>query len=194
MDFNSQGINQLYPPRIPPPSNYDPVSDRCRRDLGHNQQHNFYRDHHFNPRTMREATEIEIELEKERIREEMIMHEIRKRLYFEDEAKRNQLMERESALPRWGQYFSSPKMEFKSQTSIPLAQGRSLEERIAISLEEKIRLNGRFHRGSAGRRISEPFNPERGASITGLKRKAPGVDAIELLPNHFLKKKAKECK
>ncbi|XP_012841106.1 PREDICTED: uncharacterized protein LOC105961422 isoform X2 [Erythranthe guttata] len=189
MDFNSQGINQLYPPRIPPPSNYDPFSDRCRRDLGHNQQHNFYRDHQFNPRNMRDAAEIEIELEKERIREEMIMHEIRKRLYFEDEAKRNQLMERESALPRWGPYFSSPKMDFKSQTSIPLAHGRSLEERIAISLEEKIRLNGRFHRGSAGRRISKPFNPERGESMTGLKRKAPGV---EFLPNHFLKKKAKE--
>ncbi|KAL7093290.1 hypothetical protein ACP275_11G031700 [Erythranthe tilingii] len=193
MDFNFQGINQLYPPRLPPPSNYDPFSDRRRRgpDLGHNQQHYFYRDHHFNPRNTSEA--IEIELEKERIREEMIMQEIRKRLYFEDEVKRNQLVEGESALRRWGPFFSSPKMVFKSQTRIPLAHGRSLEERIAISLEEKIRLNGRFHRGSAGRRIPEPFNPERGESITGLKRKAPGVDAIELLPNHFLKK-AKEWK
>lgn len=117
---------------------------------------------------LREA--IQVELEKERIRREVIMSEIARRRLLEAEVRRGLMMEKESALQRGGDGFpfgSSPRLEFDSSMRLPLsgarANGRSLEERIALSLEERLygRYGGggydtmQFQRGAVDRRISE---------------------------------------
>ncbi|KAL3840665.1 hypothetical protein ACJIZ3_025256 [Penstemon smallii] len=132
----------------------------------HHPPHPHY---HPYPHDMHEA--IQREIEKERIREEIIMAEIARRRVLEAEVRRELMMERELALRRGSEGFpfgSSPVMGL--ETRLPLlgtgTDGSSLEERIALStIEERERLNGRhesrgfetlpFQRGAADLRISE---------------------------------------
>lgn len=88
---------------------------------------------------------IQREIEKERIREEVIMSEILRR---RAEARREMMMEREMALRRDGNCFPyglSSLIGFDSPTSRPLLRtkitGRSLEETMGLSFAESERLN-----------------------------------------------------
>ncbi|KAL0428068.1 UNVERIFIED_CONTAM: hypothetical protein Slati_2981600 [Sesamum latifolium] len=144
-------------------------------------------------------------LKKQRIRQEIILSEIERRYALEAEVRMELRMEMELALRKGGNGFPfgpCPQMEFESPTRSSLlgrrAEGRSVEGRFAMSLEEMRRLNGRhesgssgtqpFQRGTADLRISEAKHDD---NISGSKRKAVsplGIDATE----HSSKKKAKE--
>ncbi|KAL6558148.1 hypothetical protein OROMI_018498 [Orobanche minor] len=89
---------------------------------------------------------IQREIEKERIREEVIMSEILRR---RAEARREMMMEREMASRRDGNdfpYGSSSLIGFDSLTNRPLLgtkiAGRSLEKTMGLSFAESERLNG----------------------------------------------------
>ncbi|KAK4431887.1 hypothetical protein Salat_0950800 [Sesamum alatum] len=244
MEFNHRGVNQQASPRIPRPSDYSYVADQPLRagylgpDLWQNQRE-FIRDHHPpsqiyphprpfrhphlppHPHDMHEA--IHREIEKQRIRQEIIMSEIERRYALEAEVRMELRMEMELAQRKGGNGFPfgpCPQMEFESPTRSSLlgirAEGRSVEGRVAMSLEEMRRLNGGgsfgshpFERGTADLRISEVKPVADGGkekqkviilaknddNISGSKRKAvtpPGVDATEHSLTGISKKKAKE--
>ncbi|XP_073062508.1 uncharacterized protein [Primulina eburnea] len=110
-------------------------------------------------------------IEKERIREEIIMSEIVRRRVLEAEVRRELMMEREMALRQgidWFPFGSSPVMGLESPIRPSLfvtkAEGWSAEERLGMALEDKEKLkrsdNGGletlpFQRGTADLRISE---------------------------------------
>ncbi|KAL6984921.1 hypothetical protein U1Q18_018302 [Sarracenia purpurea var. burkii] len=129
-----------------------------------------YSDHDFgrlteviqNPHNIREA--IRREIEKERIREEIITTEIARKRSLEAELKREILLGREMGLCRveGSSLFSGlmppppppppplpPSMLFESRRSLlHQSEGRSLEERFPLSLE--VRLGYRAHRAIGG--------------------------------------------
>ncbi|KAL8040858.1 hypothetical protein ABFX02_10G127600 [Erythranthe guttata] len=173
-------------------------------EFGRNHHHRHYQHHQQNfhppnPRLlapphqhldMHEAI-IQREMEKERIREEIIMSEMMRRRVLEAEVRREMMLEREYSLRRGGidGFPFGP-----SSTRAPLlgvgSEGRSLEERIAFSVTERERLNGRHvdslpfqTRSSVDLRISEvKVNKEKKKiilmakpeeNVSGSKRKAP---------------------
>ncbi|XP_073307062.1 uncharacterized protein [Primulina huaijiensis] len=117
---------------------------------------------------------IQEEIEKGRIREEIIMSEIVRRRVLEAEVRRELTMEREIALRQgidWFPFGSSPVMGLESPMRPSLlvtkAEGWSAEERLGMALEDKEKLkrseNGGsetlpFQRGTADLKISE-VNP-----------------------------------
>ncbi|PIN08230.1 Deoxyribodipyrimidine photo-lyase [Handroanthus impetiginosus] len=243
MEVNYPRINQQASIRIPQPPNSSCLAEQAHRGvtagyMGPNigpVQREFFRNHQLphhlyphphpfhHPCDMHEA--IQREIEKERIREEIIMSETRRRV-LEAEVRRELMIERELALRRGGgslPFGSSQQMEFDSPMRLSLlgtrAEGRSLDERIAMSLELTNRLNGRheiggfdtlpFQRGTTDIRISEVKPVSEGdkekpkvillakpdENTSGSKRKAVtplGVDASELPSNDISRKKAKE--
>ncbi|XP_073067027.1 uncharacterized protein [Primulina eburnea] len=114
---------------------------------------------------------IQREVEKERIREEIIMSEIVRRRVLEAEVRRELMMEREMALlqDRNGFPFgSSPVMGLESPVRPSLlvtrAEGWSAEKRLGMALQDKEKLKRSeyggletlsFQRGTADLRISE---------------------------------------
>ncbi|CAL5328240.1 unnamed protein product [Camellia sinensis] len=103
-------------------------------DFGHSSD--FIR----NPSNVREA--IQRELEKERIREEIIATEIVRKRMLEAELRREMALAREMALRR-GEGFSTfsaqSAMRFEPRLSLlHQSEGRFLEERLALSLEERL--------------------------------------------------------
>ncbi|XP_073158000.1 uncharacterized protein [Henckelia pumila] len=130
---------------------------------------------HPHPQDLHEA--IQREIEKERIREEIITFEIVKRRVLEAEVRLELMMEREMAMRQTGSGFpfgSSPLMgpesPMRPSLLVPKA-GWSAEERLGMTLEDKEKLkrieNGRletlpFQRGAADLRISEIKNASKG--------------------------------
>ncbi|KAH6817441.1 hypothetical protein C2S51_001044, partial [Perilla frutescens var. frutescens] len=91
---------------------------------------------------------IRRELEKERIREEIIMSEILRRRALEAEVRSELMMERELALQGRSNGFGSPsRMGLDLPMRLPLvdtrAKGRFHEERIMLSLTQRNNLNNR---------------------------------------------------
>ncbi|KAL7097258.1 hypothetical protein ACP275_10G133100 [Erythranthe tilingii] len=178
-------IRQQASPQIPQTTTASFLTEQARRggymgseftEFGRNHHHHHYQHHqqHFHPQNprhlapphqhldMHEAI-IQREMEKERIREEIIMSEMMRRRVLEAEVRREMMLEREYSLRRGGVdgFPFGP-----SSTRAPLlgvgSEGRSLEERIAFSVTERERLNGRHvdslpfqTRSSVDLRISE---------------------------------------
>ncbi|KAL7224324.1 hypothetical protein ACSBR1_025725 [Camellia fascicularis] len=172
-------------------------------DFGHSSD--FIR----NPSNMREA--IQRELEKERIREEIIATEIVRKRMLEAELRREMALGSEMALRR-GEGFSTfsaqSAMRFEPRLSLlHQSEGRLLEERLALSLEERLGYQAhhsvggfemmRFTR-NAEPKISEimpPVEANPKGNLSGAKRKAvtpPAVVGASELPPVGLKKKLKE--
>ncbi|KAL8493097.1 hypothetical protein ACS0TY_024353 [Phlomoides rotata] len=134
---------------------------------------------------------IKREIEKENIREEIIMMEIMRRRELEAEVRRELMMERELALRRGSHEvsFSTPSVtEVNSPT-------RPLEERIVPSLMDRERLNGMsesggfeplpFHRGSSDIRNSEAIpitNVPKGLEPLPFQRGIADVRNSEVIP------------
>ncbi|KAL7137932.1 hypothetical protein ABFS83_10G128500 [Erythranthe nasuta] len=215
-------IRQRASPQIPPTTSTSFLTEQARRggymgseftEFGRNHHHHNYQHHqqHFHPRNphllapphqhldMHEAI-IQREMEKERIREEIIMSEMMRRRVLEAEVRREMMLEREYSLRNGGidGFPFGP-----SSTRAPLlgvgSEGRSLEERIAFSVTERERLNGRHvdslpfqTRSSVDLRISEvKVNKEKEKiilmakpeeNISGSKRKAPSPPTQPLTP------------
>ncbi|KAG8367619.1 hypothetical protein BUALT_Bualt16G0091100 [Buddleja alternifolia] len=148
------------------------------------------------------------EIEKERIREEIIISEIARRRALEAEVRRELMMERELALQRSGDGFpfgSSQQMGFDPPMRFAITgtrfEGRLLEERIAMPQEEMRRLNGvresggletqPFQRRAVDLRISEIKPVSEGGkekvillakpdeTISGSKRKASTPPGVD---------------
>ncbi|XP_073269079.1 uncharacterized protein [Primulina huaijiensis] len=136
-----------------------------RNDYPHNVHHS-----HSHLQDLHEA--IRREIEKERIREEIIMSEIVRRRVLEAEVRRELMMEREMAMRRGSDgipYGSSPAMRLESpmrySNSGTRPEGWSAEERLGMALEDKEKQRGRhenegsgalpYQRRSADLRISE---------------------------------------
>ncbi|KAM7511664.1 hypothetical protein LguiB_010539 [Lonicera macranthoides] len=101
------------------------------------------------PMDFREAMQREIE--KQRIREEIIATEVRKRL-LEEEVRRELFMERELAMGRSDGYMMNP------------LGSKSLEGRIALSLQRRLGYTGHCEAGGVGlvpfQRNVEPKEPK----------------------------------
>lgn len=126
-----------------------------------------------NPFDVREA--IRRELEKERIREEIIAGEIERKRALEAEVRMEMMMEREMALRRSNSFTYPPPMASRLEPRLSVmhqSQSRSLEERIAWSLEERF---GHL----AGRRIGGiepmPFRRNVDPIISEVKPTLPMV-------------------
>ena len=114
---------------------------------------------------MREA--IQRELEKERIREEIIAREIARRRILEAEVRRELLMEQE--MMRSKNEFKSPVSSAMRLDQFPLfhqSDSRELEERLSRSLEQRMALQARqemlaaLETGTLSRRGVEVAGPE----------------------------------
>ncbi|KAL6541094.1 hypothetical protein OROMI_024977 [Orobanche minor] len=228
MEFTDRGINPQDSPPVPPIYSY--LADKnLRADsigsyIGQTHQE-FFPDGHLrhlhhlyslpgqylrhslpspNPRDLHEG--IQIEIEKEKIREEILITEAARRRVLEAEVRRELMMER-SAMLTSGHGFSfrsSPQMDFASPAMIPPRAGAktdegSLEERITSLLNGK-RESGRFfetqatiQRGTIVKPVSQAQgnlqkkkyifleNPDE--NVSGLKKKAvtpPRVDTINV--------------
>ncbi|KAL6539345.1 hypothetical protein OROHE_011116 [Orobanche hederae] len=224
MEFTDRGINPQDSPPVPPIYSY--LTDKnLRADsigsyIGQTHQE-FFPDGHLrhlhhlyslpsqylrhslpspNPRDLHEG--IQIEIEKEKIREEILITEAARRRVLEAEVRRELMMER-SAMLTSGHGFSfrsSPQMDFASPAMIPPRAGEkmdegSLEERITSLLNGK-RESGRFFETQATIQrgtIVKPVSQARGdlqkkkyiflgnpdENVSGLKKKAvtpPRVD------------------
>ncbi|PSS36168.1 Zinc finger protein like [Actinidia chinensis var. chinensis] len=171
-----------------------------------------------NPRDVRES--ILREMEKERIREEIIAAEIARKRLLEAEVRREMMLEREMALRRAeGFSFFSGSASVSTVLFEPglsllgQSEGRLLEERLALSLEERLgyracRGIGDFEPLHCNRnlepKISEvkplsevskekvifPAKPE--GDISGEKRKAVTPPLASEVPSVGSKKKLKE--
>ncbi|GAB4838113.1 hypothetical protein Ancab_027642 [Ancistrocladus abbreviatus] len=218
MDFNFRSINGRSSNYFPPPTNAAYFTEQAlragftstefrRMELQRNERHN-----------VREA--VHRELEKERIRAEIIAEEIARRRIIEEEVRRELILERELALrkaegfPRYG----SSTMRVDSR--VPLRtnfESRVMEEEVSFPSYREVGFRAfetlPFQRhplagdGGSDVRLHEvkPLPSEGGKeklissakpniSLSGLKRKAaspPPISAVEL-PSIGLKKKAKE--
>lgn len=112
------------------------------------------------PHSLDRQEAIQREIEKERIREEIIISDIVRRRVLKAEVRRELMMERELALRRGENVFpfgSSPIAD--SPMGFPFlctrSEGSSVEERIAFRLTDRERLNGRYE---SGRFESLPFH------------------------------------
>ncbi|KAK6151562.1 hypothetical protein DH2020_014197 [Rehmannia glutinosa] len=237
MEFKNRGINQQDSMRVPSLSIYGYPTEKAHRaySMGPNMgqtQHEFFRDFHHphhlhpharlnplfhhplppNPHYMRDA--ILIEIEKEKIREEIIISEIVRRRVFEVQVRTDLMIERELALRRNTDGFPIRPSEFDSPTRLSVLGTR------ADGSSSK-RLNGRpesggfetlpFQKGAADLKIPEVkpvseggkekhdviFMGKPNENISGSKRKAvtppPVVNASELPSSGGISnKKAKE--
>ncbi|XP_073157713.1 uncharacterized protein [Henckelia pumila] len=185
MDARNRGNNQQDTPHIPHPiSPGYYISTEQAHGGGHKDpefrwlQHGYIRNDyprdlrhpHSHPQDLHEA--IRWEIEKERIREDIIMQEIMRRRVLEAEVRRELMMEREVALRRGRDgipYGSLPVMRLESpMRSSNLgtrAEAWSAEEKLGMTLEDKEKHRGRhenggldaspYQRSSADLRISE---------------------------------------
>ncbi|KAK3016721.1 hypothetical protein RJ639_007442 [Escallonia herrerae] len=135
MEFKFRAIDEQASAYHPPSSssNFTYFSEQARRagiptaDFGQS------RDLSRSSNDVREA--IQREIEKERIREEIIAAEVDRRRMLEAEVRRELRMEREFGCRRPGRFAFPPGMPRPP----PLALGgRRLEERIALSLEHRL--------------------------------------------------------
>lgn len=147
-----------------------PMVPSCYMGLDIGQiQPDFSRYHHY-PRHLHDMrVAIQVELEKERIRGEIIMSEIARRRFSEAELRREMMMERESALARGIGGFpfgSSQQMEFHQPIRLPLLETRP--EMGSYSLHNGMYGDGgfytlQFQRGTLDSGISEakPVSKDR---------------------------------
>ncbi|KAK6126974.1 hypothetical protein DH2020_039285 [Rehmannia glutinosa] len=216
MELKNRGINQQASMRIPSPSIYGYSTEQAHRaytmgpDMVQTQQEFFPDLHHHlhpharplrhhlpppNPHDMRDA--ILIEIEKEKIREQIIMSEIVRRRVLEDQVRRDLMIKRELALRRSGDGFPFRPSGFDSPTRLSLlgtrADGSFVDKRITMSMDEHKRLNGRpesggfvtlpFQKGGKEKQ-NVIFMDKPNENISGSKRKAvtppPVVNASEL--------------
>ncbi|GMP63970.1 hypothetical protein CsSME_00025444 [Camellia sinensis var. sinensis] len=215
MEFKFRAIDEQASTYLPPPSSSSSsisyFTEQALRagysgpDFGRPAE--FFR----NPNDVREA--IQRELEKQRIREEIVAGEIARKRLLEAEVRREMLMEREMAL-RGAERFSLfsgsaavSAMQFEPRLSLlHQSDGRSLEERLALSLEDRLGYQARRGNGGFGTfsfqhnaepKISEVKTPSEVSkekiiflgkpeeSFSGAKRKAvtPPVSGGSELPS-----------
>lgn len=147
-----------------------------------------------NPNDMREA--IQRELEKERIREEIIASEISRKRVLEAEVRRELMMEREMALRRadvGGFAFLSHRFEPLPHRLPILPHGSggvgSFEEQIVSSLQDRIGLGtGPRSNRETGRLEMVPFQRHKEPQIAEIKA-VPEVNkekVILLVSNSFI--------
>ncbi|KAM7477134.1 hypothetical protein LguiB_024377 [Lonicera macranthoides] len=173
MEFKFRAIDKQPSTYQPPSSSFSYFTEQAIR--AGNYTADFGRNREFlgNPLDVREA--IRRELEKERIREEIIAGEIERKRALEAEVRMEMMMEREMALRRSNSFTYPPPMASRLEPSLSVihqSQGRSLEERIAWSLEERF---GHL----AGRRIGGiepmPFHRNVDPIISEVKPSPPMV-------------------
>ncbi|KAA8535378.1 hypothetical protein F0562_030381 [Nyssa sinensis] len=219
MEFKYRAVDEQASTYIPP-SSMSYFTEQALR-VGY-ASHDFGRatECFRNPSDVREV--IQRELEKERIREEIISAEIARRRMLEAEVRREMLMEREMALRGAGGFSflstasMSTAMLYEPRLSIlHQAEGRSLEERLALSLEERLGYPVRREIGGVEtlpfQRNVEPkiseikppsevskekiiFLAKPDGNLSGAKRKAVTPPATGAMELHSvsLKKKPKE--
>ncbi|GFY85730.1 hypothetical protein Acr_04g0004680 [Actinidia rufa] len=144
MEFKFRAIDGQSPQYIPPSSSMSYFTGQAIRagysGLNFGRTGEFFR----NPIDVREG--IQRELEKERIREEIIAAEIARKSMLEAEVRREMMLETEMALRRADglSLFAGSSSLFGSRFSrLNQSEGRSLEERLASSLEQKLGYQGR---------------------------------------------------
>lgn len=135
-----------------PPSSYSYFTEQAIRAGYMGPSRGRVPENFQNPVYTREA--IQRELEKERIREEIIATEIARRRALEAEVRREMMLERELAMRGRGNGFdrfsflSGAGMRFEPRDpSFGRVEGRSVEERIAMSLEERLGMVARHDIG-----------------------------------------------
>ncbi|XP_057514490.1 uncharacterized protein LOC130796196 [Actinidia eriantha] len=220
MEFKFRAIDGQSPQYIPPSSSMSYFTGQAIRagysGLNFGRTGEFFR----NPIDVREG--IQRELEKERIREEIIAAEIARKSMLEAEVRREMMLETEMALRRADglSLFAGSSSLFGSRFSrLNQSEGRSLEERLASSLEQKLGYQGRpamegfqtmpFQRCSEPKitEIKSPsevskekenekiiFLAKPEANLSGTKRKAvtPPTAGASELPSVGSKKKSKD--
>ncbi|PSS21039.1 Zinc finger RNA-binding protein [Actinidia chinensis var. chinensis] len=218
MEFKFRAIDKQASSCRPPPSSTSYFAEQALRVgySGPNPERSI--ELFRNPSDVRES--ILREMEKERIREEIIAAEIARKRLLEAEVRREMMLEREMALRRAEgfSFFSGSAsvstMLFEPRLSLlGQSEGRLLEERLALSLEE--RLGYRVPRGIGGfetfpfHRNSEPkisevkpppevskekviFLAKPEGNISGEKRKAVTPPPASEVPSVGSKKKLKE--
>ncbi|CAL5399536.1 unnamed protein product [Camellia sinensis] len=158
MEFKFRAIDEQASTYLPPPSSSSSsISYFTEQALRGYSGPDFGRPAEFfrNPNDVREA--IQRELEKQRIREEIVAGEIARKRLLEAEVRREMLMEREMAL-RGAERFSLfsgsaavSAMQFEPRLSLlHQSDGRSLEERLALSLEDRLGYQARRGNGGFG--------------------------------------------
>ncbi|XP_057508484.1 uncharacterized protein LOC130791363 [Actinidia eriantha] len=167
MESKFQAIDGQSPPCIPSSSSMSYFTEQAIR-AGYSGP-NFGRASEFfrNPSDVREA--IQRELEKERIREEIIAAEIARKRMLEEEVRREMMLEREMALLRADRLslFSGSSSLFEPRFSrLTQSEGRSLEERLALSLEQRLGYQGR---PAIGGFETMPFQRSSEPKITEVK-------------------------
>ncbi|THF97320.1 hypothetical protein TEA_013075 [Camellia sinensis var. sinensis] len=155
MEFKFRAIDEQASTYLPPPSSSSSsisyFTEQALRGPDFGRPAEFFR----NPNDVREA--IQRELEKQRIREEIVAGEIARKRLLEAEVRREMLMEREMAL-RGAERFSTfsgsaavSAMQFEPRLSLlHQSDGRSLEERLALSLEDRLGYQARRGNGGFG--------------------------------------------
>ncbi|XP_052182704.1 uncharacterized protein LOC127795207 isoform X2 [Diospyros lotus] len=140
-----------------------------------------------NPIDVREA--VRREIEKEKIREEIIAKEIARKRLLEAEVRREMMVEREMALRR-GERFpllsTSAPASGQFEPGLPqlhyLSTSRSIEERLALSLQERLPYEGR--RGIGGFEMA-PFQRAEPKISQGKSSSEEKMDlALELQGYH----------
>ncbi|CAL5341182.1 unnamed protein product [Camellia sinensis] len=158
MEFKFRAIDEQASTYLPPPSSSSSsISYFTEQALRGYSGPDFGRPAEFfrNRNDVREA--IQRELEKQRIREEIVAGEIARKRLLEAEVRREMLMEREMAL-RGAERFSLfsgsaavSAMQFEPRLSLlHQSDGRSLEERLALSLEDRLGYQARRGNGGFG--------------------------------------------
>ncbi|KAL6558151.1 hypothetical protein OROMI_018501 [Orobanche minor] len=141
------------------------------------------------PRSHEIHEAMQREIEKQRIREEIIMSEIVRRRVLEAEVRRELMLGREVSLQKGGNVVpigSSSLIGFESPIRLPMlgtgGAGRSLEERIIWSLTEKERLNERCDNGDFGASPFQRRSPDlRISEVKSLSEAAKEKGKILLL-------------
>ncbi|KAK9275943.1 hypothetical protein L1049_023218 [Liquidambar formosana] len=169
MEFKFRAVDDRPPSFFPPPSGVSYFTEQALR-ASYSTTTEFRRSELLrNPSDVREA--IQRELEKERIREEIIVAEITRKRMLEAEVRRELMIERALVLGRpdgFSAIFASPSPSpaMRIEPRLPLLSqsdgsmsleeriSRSLEERLGRSLEERIAFQARREVGNISLDVS----------------------------------------
>ncbi|KAK2992951.1 hypothetical protein RJ640_007333 [Escallonia rubra] len=179
MEFKFRAIDEQASTYHPPSSssNFTYFSEQARRAGIPTADYGPSRDLYRSSNDVREA--IQREIEKERIREEIIAAEVDRRRMLEEEVRRELRMEREFGCRRPGR-FAFPRGVPRPPPSA--LGGRSLEERIALSLEHRLGYSSLLPRPrEAGSNLVVPFQASAELKTSEVKPLAEEVSKKKVI-------------
>ncbi|KAK3012772.1 hypothetical protein RJ639_009186 [Escallonia herrerae] len=179
MEFKFRAIDEQASTYHPPSSssNFTYFSEQARRAGIPTADFGPSRDVYRSSNDVREA--IQREIEKERIREEIIAAEVDRRRMLEAEVRRELRMEREFGCRRPDRFAFPPGMPRPPPSSLG---GRPLEERIALSLEHRLGYSSSLLRPrEAGNNLVVPFRASAELKTSEVKPLAEEVSKKKVI-------------